>query len=126
VEVEDGAVKELLRGIIKMTKPKGFLFPFSAASFRRSLKLSCQELGLSSDYVPHSLRHGGATRHHLLGRPLEDILMRGRWASTKSARRYIQAGRSMLLSMSVPKKIAQLSQVLASNLLTSFTLAQSH
>lgn len=126
VEVEDNAVKELLRGIIKTTKSKGYLFPFSTSSFRRSLKLSCQELGLSPEYVPHSLRHGGATRSHLLGRSLEDILMRGRWASTKSARRYIQAGRGMLLSISVPKKIAKISQVLASDVILSLSLAQSH
>jgi integrase len=33
VEVEDNAVKELLRGIIKDTKPKAYLFPFSTSSF---------------------------------------------------------------------------------------------
>jgi len=38
----------------------------------------CRELGLSAAYVPHSLRHGGATRLHMAGVPLDDILMRGR------------------------------------------------
>ena len=38
---------------------------------------------------------------------LEDILQRGRWASTKSARHHIQAGRSLLLSMTVPPKMAR-------------------
>ena len=97
---------------------------FTAGSYRSLFKRVCAGLGLSSGYVPHSLRHGGATRDFLSGRPLEDILVRGRWASTKSARRYIQGGRSMLLATEVPPAIAEVGCVLASDLLASFSLAQ--
>ena len=85
-----------------------------------------QDLGLSSLYVVHSLRHGGATRDHLRGRPLEDILMRGRWASTKSARRYVQAGRSLLLATKVPRRIVELGTIIASDLIHTFSLPQLH
>ena len=50
--------------------------------------------------------------------------MRGRWASTKSARRYIQAGRAMLLATEVPVDVAEVGSTLAHDLLLSFSLAQ--
>ena len=73
---------------------------------RRLFKSACSDLRLTRSYVPHSLRHGGATRQHLFGQSMEDILLRGRWASTKSARRYIQSGRAVLLSMDIPPALA--------------------
>ena len=104
VEVRDPSVALLLRQLVRSTRSK-FLFPFSAADFRSVFKATCASLGLSSRYVPHSLRHGGATRLHLQRVSIEDILLRGRWSSTKSARRYVQSGRALLLSVTVPKTI---------------------
>lgn len=124
VEVEDNQVKTLLMSLLQCHQTRGNkLLPFTANQFRSVFKETCAELGLSPGYVPHSLRHGGATRAHLLGRPLEDILMRGRWASTKSARRYIQSGRAILLATSVPRVIANSGHVLASNILLSLSLS---
>lgn len=92
------------------------LFPFSPAQFRRILKLTCINLGLSDRYVPHSLRHGGATRyHHVHKWSIEDVLERGRWQSVKSARRYIQAGVAMLMNMSTPSHISANALTLARN-----------
>lgn len=126
VVVENAAVKTLLRRTVAITKPGNFIFPFSASTFRNHFKAACASLGLSSSYVPHSLRHGGATRHHLLGRHMEDILLRGRWASSKSARRYIQAGRAMLMTMDTPPQVHALSLVVSADVLLFITLAQSH
>lgn len=126
VEVEDEQVKCLLLTLVQCPPAHGDkLFPFTSSQFRSVFKEACAELALSSSYVPHSLRHGGATRAHLLGRPLEDILMRGRWASTKSARRYIQAGRAMLLATSVPTSTAASGHALACNILLSLSHALS-
>ena len=105
VVVQDPAVKSLVRVLLASTPSDSRLFSFSAASFRRRFKNACAALGLSSSYVPHSLRHGGATRCHLQSMRVEDILIRGRWASTKSARRYIQSGRAVLLTMEVPVSV---------------------
>jgi hypothetical protein len=104
------------------------LFPFTANQYRSCFKQVCSQLNLSSSYVPHSLRHGGATRWHLLGNSIEDILMRGRWSSTKSARRYIQAGRAMLLTVEIPSSLASKAQLLSQHLLLSILLSftQSH
>ena len=56
----------------------------------------------------HSLRHGGAT--DLLARKvsIETILERGRWASTKSAKRYLQSGLSLQISIELPTTVNEL------------------
>ncbi len=126
VTVENEQVMHLLRSLVANTKPHHSLFPVSTSTYRRLFKSACSDLKLSSTYVPHSLRHGGATRQHLLGRSMEDILLRGRWASTKSARRYIQSGRAVLLSMDVPPPLAILGPILSRNIITTFSLTQQH
>jgi len=124
--VENPVVKTLIRQLVSSSAPHSFLFSFTASTFRNRFKAACSDLNLSPLYVPHSLRHGGATRQHLLGRPMEDILLRGRWASTKSARRYIQSGRAMLMTMDVPRRAQDLARAISSELLLLLTLAQSH
>ena len=126
VVVENPIVKTLLRQLLASSEPGSFLFPFKASLFRHYFKAACSDLGLSPAYVPHSLRHGGATYHHLLGRPMEDILLRGRWASSKSARRYIQSGKAMLLTLDTPPHVQSLARAISSELLLLLTLAQSH
>lgn len=124
VEVHDSDVMQLVRMVLECTSSDGdSLFPFTANQFRLTFKQACTDLGLHAGYVPHSLRHGGATRWHLDGKPLEDILMRGRWASTKSARRYVQAGRALLLTTSVPQSLAELGRTLASDVIRSIQLS---
>jgi integrase len=124
VQVENPHVQKLLRVVMTGTqRPSDRLFPFTSASYRTTFKSICAELGLSEDYVPHSLRHGGATHWHITGHRIEDILMRGRWQSTKSARRYVQAGRAMLLSMDVPVHIARIGEQLGTNVLLSISLS---
>lgn len=126
VEVRAPVVRALLRRVVAGTGPGGRLFPFSAAQFRRSFGIVCAELSLSPAYVPHSLRHGGATRDHLAGHSIEDILLRGRWVSVKSARRYVQSGRAVLLSLSVPPALVSVSRSVARRLLSIFSLSQLH
>jgi integrase len=127
VRVVTPSVITLLRGLVAKTKPGERLFPFTADTFRRNFKAACAELGLSPDYVPHSLRHGGATRYrHVLGWSMEDIMQRGRWASTKSARRYVQSGMAMLLEMSAPKHIDALASTMAQDPVLYLSLTQKH
>lgn len=79
VEVHDPTVITYVRQLVAQTRPGDLLFPFSSDVFRRVFKRTCADLDLSSRYVPHSLRHGGATRLCLMGWRMEDILRRGRW-----------------------------------------------
>ena len=104
VVVRNPIVLHLIRTIIAPLRPSSqqLLFPYSTDQYRRLFKDACARLQLSTEYVPHSLRHGGATHCFVQGMPMEDVLTRGRWASSKSARRYIQTGRALLLNMHVP------------------------
>ncbi len=54
-------------------------------------------------------------------------MLRGRWACNKSARRYIQAGPSLLLQQRVPPAAASLASDIAPHIhqLLSLLLAQS-
>lgn len=127
VSVLNPDVCQLLRDLVKVTPAKGYLFPFRTDSFRRVLKAVWAQLDLSADYTPHSLRHGGATRyHHVKGMSMEDILQRGRWSSTESARRYIQSGRALLMAQAAPKLVLQLGLTMSKDLLLYMTLAQKH
>jgi hypothetical protein len=119
VRVDDPDAAALLRIVVRSTPIEEFrLFNFTPSSYRSLLKRVCVHLGLSARYVPHSLRHGGATYLHQLGVPVEDIMLRGRWASVKVTRRYIQDGESMLLSLSVPPRIAALAATASRNIIS--------
>ncbi len=133
VEVRRPCVQTLLQQLLdrkpgRQRRRNNTLFGASPATYRKYFKASCAALaiGLSPHYVPHSLRHGGATHDHIVGWPLEEILRHGRWATTKSARHYIQAGRSLMLSTDVPPDVAELARTLGACVLTSFSLAQLH
>lgn len=127
VQVLNPDVQHLVRHLVRNTKPKRHLFSFTTDQFRRSMRHVCAELGLSALYVPHSLRHGGATRYfHVLGMSMENILARGRWASTESARRYIQSGVAMLMAGDAPTRVVQLGLEMAKDVLLYLSLSQKH
>ncbi len=113
-------VHSLLRFFHHRTPPRHFLFPFTPARFRTEFHRACTSLGLSASYVPHSLRHGGATQLFMAGWQLEDIMLRGRWAVSKSARRYIQAGRALLLQQSIPAHLSSVGPLLVFHYLLFF------
>lgn len=126
VTVADPDVVALLRHVVTATKPGGLLFPGGSSRFRDAFKRACSELGLSPKYVPHSLRHGGATRLYLKDVKVEDIMVRGRWASSKSARTYIQASRAVLMAMTPPRQVADRAAAVVRALQFSFALTQKH
>lgn len=95
-------------------EPAALAFPFTAFRYSALFRSVCASLGLSScGFVPHSLRHGGATHDHLCGRDIEYIKHRGRWASSKSAARYVQSAPALLLQTSVPAGLVVAGRVLA-------------
>ena len=101
------------------------VFPFSAHQFRDLLKLACHVNGVSGNgYTPHSLRHGGATCDYIGGANLNDVLFRGRWEATKSAKVYLQTGRARLALCTVPLKIHQLGLLFNANLVPLLTHLQ--
>lgn len=107
VEVESSDVKHLLR--VAMTRPHygtDSIFQFSSSMIRKLIRRACVANGIDVPFVPHSLRHGGATRDYMNGRPIEDIMMRGRWSSSNMTRRYIQTGRQRLIAQHIPRPVS--------------------
>lgn len=125
VALRDQHVVRLMRRALAETPSGSWLFPFTSDNFRYQFKTTCARLGLSSDYVPHSLRHGGATHMFLKeNKSIEFVMHHGRWASTKSARHYIQTGRSLLFDVKVPARSAAAGAVLARDVVTSLMAAR--
>ena len=94
------------------------VFRFSSNQFRLVIRSAATCLGLGHiPYVPHSLRHGGATMDYFLGSSIDHIIHRGRWKKMESAIRYIQAGRALLLLSDVPKRLNEAGSVLSSHLI---------
>ena len=105
VSVRDSAVTQVFTAYLESRRwsPTDRVFPFSRSHWSRVLRSCCRDLGLSHiPFVPHSFRHGGATRDFMRGVSVEQIKLHGRWKSLESARRYIQQGPALLLLHSVP------------------------
>jgi len=123
VIVEDPAVRTLLR-LCRLTLRTGeTLLNHTVDTYRRHFHRATESLGLSPRFVPHSLRHGGATRAFMEGRQMEDIMLRGRWAGAKSTRIYIQIGRALLETTFVPEMTLAASREVASRPLDAILFA---
>lgn len=78
-------------------------FSFNYDSFRAAFKQVQWDMGfIMALWTPHGLRHGGALKDFLAGKPLLFIMIRGRWKVLESVRLYLQAGRGMLLRVQYP------------------------
>ena len=121
--VDDSDVTSLLSVLVRGA-PSGsdLLFP-SPPTMRSVLHMVCDQLGLSSAYVPHSLRHGGATRLFLSGTPIESVMERGRWASTKSTRHYIQTGRALLVDLDTDPTLLSIAESVSSSIYSDIATA---
>ena len=122
-EITPVSVRELVRAMIRGCGPDEPVFDFSPAVLREKLKAATRDVGLTENYVFHSLRHGGATHKILSGYTMEDVMRLGRWAFSKSAIRYIQSGRALLLAVNVSPVVA-LAAKLCSPRIYSFLLAR--
>lgn len=124
VTVEDPHVLALLRAHCDTLQPGDRVFNFRADNYRRIFKRVAGSLGLSARYVPHSCRHGGATRLYQRD-PLsiEAIKLRGRWKSVESAKRYIQQGVVLLSTVTVPPAVARLGALFSDRLFEAMNAA---
>lgn len=129
VMIRDENVMVLVTLLLKRTQPGQHVFAFHESTYRRWFHRGIVALGVSLDYVPHSLRHGGATRDYHNGMSMADVMQRGRWAVSKSAAHYIQQGRQLMMMRHVPPFVDHFGRVagrhLAISLLLSTTLSQN-
>lgn len=93
------ALRYLVASPVSVSSVVGVPIRTFRVQFKAALALcSLNGLGLR----PHSLRHGGAVFLYNSGVSVEDISVRGRWASMKSLRRYLQTGRAILVDSALP------------------------
>ena len=124
VAVNRPAVAEVLRMWMQYIPPSSnkeqYVFPFSADFFRKLIHDACSALGLGHiSFVPHSLRHGGATTDWSQGKKLDYVQHRGRWKALESVRRYVQVAKELQARYELPPQLIQLGRRLDRTLVTS-------
>lgn len=116
VRISDEQVQRVITSYLITVPPGHRLFPFSKSTYYRWFHLACSSMSLSSEYVPHSLRHGAATRDYSAGMPIADVMVRGRWVATKSAIHYIQQGRQLMMMNQVPVHVDEVGRFILRDL----------
>jgi integrase len=81
-----------------------YLFPITYSNYFHIFKYTCSKLSLSPGYVPHGLRHGGATFDFIQHVPLTDIKVRGRWQRDATLLNYMNQAQSVMLPNQIPQK----------------------
>lgn len=109
VEIHNRSVELLFRRRYKDILAKGdpnlLIFPFKPAQYRAKFKAAVKTAELNARYVPHSLRHGGATHLFKFESPRWDfarIKLRGRWKADGSIEGYLQENVAILMTMDHP------------------------
>lgn len=104
VEVDDQSLLLRLAGWCASRHPDDSLFGLSYASLDSKFRSAVDTLLPRNRFTLHSLRHGGATNAWLSGGRIEDIMRKGRWASLRSCLRYVNAGRALLVGVTIPTR----------------------
>ena len=89
VVVESSMANCALAHVVRRSPRRDLLLPRGAAHFRRVFHALCVVFGITFHVTPYSLRRGGATYSFLLRGSTEKCMLRGRWASSSSARIYL-------------------------------------
>jgi integrase len=112
VAVKSPVVSQIIQLVIeKSGKPLDSVdrvFSLTVTEYRRLFTSACISCGLGSyGFTPHCMRHGAATADYV-SNPLNlaAIILRGRWAESKSIRTYINSG--VFLSLQVKETALQL------------------
>ena len=94
---------------VKRFSPDGSLVQCTPNMFRAKLVRFCQFLELGPcQFTAYSIRRGGASFAFANGEPFDQLLLRGRWQSVKTARIYLDTGRASLVQLSLPQRCERL------------------
>ena len=98
-------IKDLVTMLL-VTGLSTLLFDVCPRQFLIMWKSAVKALKLLPSTVPYQFRHGGASEDALVGRrSLQAIMMRGRWRSDKSVRRYTKPVQVQKLLNGLPSKL---------------------
>lgn len=99
-------ITALLTAMDRRRRSSDKVFPFDTTAPRLAFMLALSKIGRENlGFVPHSLRHGGATHDYMPGLSMEDIQAMWRQFSSTSCRRYVQAGRGLILATVLPTSV---------------------
>lgn len=123
VMIRSPALITLLKALRFELSDDDTLVGMSTQRFRTRFKKVCKRLNIESlGYNLHGLKHGGATHDALCGMSLESITSHGRWMSSRTARRYTQCGRALMVSTKVPDVLIQLGTSISDDLARNLIL----
>jgi len=104
VSIEDVNLAILVQHVLTLCTTETLL-NVSANQFRAMLKLFCSFLNLEPcGFSGYSLRRGGASHAFASGQTFDQLLVKGRWQSVKTARVYLDSGRAQLIQMRLPSE----------------------
>jgi integrase len=101
-------LRHRLEQLAGVPAPDESMFGVTATRYRDLFKRTVRELGLSERYVPHSLRHGGATYMFMCGMDVATIAERGRWRQLQTVSRYLQTGQALLTTFEASHDVKEL------------------
>ena len=105
VVISDAHLMRMLAIVCRDLAPAEFLVGCSPAAFRAKFARLVHEAGIPQcSWKPCSLRRGGATTDFLHHGQLDRTMVRGRWASAKTARLYIDDAVSMQAQLAVTRQ----------------------
>ena len=113
VVVQDPQAVQLLAHVCASAhfcrRPHVPLVDMRPQTFRKWLRNACAELGVSElKLLPYSFRRGGATLKYSLGMPLRELLMLGRWESSRTAQIYITEAALILQNLALSEQVRAL------------------
>ena len=104
VEIIDSFAVALLERVKRLGRTSQ-IWPGNTRCFRRHLATYLDFLNLSSvGFTAYSIRRGGASYAFSQGYTFDVLLVMGRWQSIKTARLYLDSGRSSLIQLQLPTR----------------------
>ena len=87
-----------LAELVRIRTSEEQLFPLTLNAYEKTLRDLGSAMGLSTEFVPHTLRHcGPANDLFFERRDMAAIAKRGRWSNIKSVQRYGKSGRLIMI-----------------------------
>jgi integrase len=88
------ALGPVLAELVRIRALEEQLFPLTLNSYEKVLRDAGSAMGLTTEFVPHTLRHcGPANDLFFERRSMAAVAKRGRWSNIKSVQRYGKSGR---------------------------------
>eukprot|EP00438_Fugacium_kawagutii_P002080 Skav207473 [mRNA] locus=scaffold1054:29778:30473:- [translate_table: standard] len=106
--VQDHRLAKLVSVSLVALRDQPF-WPQSLHSFRATFRAFCEYFDLQQfEFTPYSVRRGGASFAFAEGAPFDELLVRGRWQSNRTARLYLDSGRAALIQTRLTPRQRQL------------------